>query len=68
MWIRRSAADVSLLYLVVLLVGFSLYLAYGLSISNRLLIITNSVSNAATATTLLVAAFLHGERAPSVAN
>ncbi|MEM7326836.1 MAG: SemiSWEET family transporter [Actinomycetota bacterium] len=52
---RRSSADVSTLYLIVLLVGFSLYLAYGISISNRLLIITNTVSIVATAATLLVA-------------
>lgn len=58
MWRRRSSEDISMLYLVVLVVGFSLYLAYGLSISNRLLIITNSVSIAATATTLLLAGAL----------
>ncbi len=52
---RRSSKDVSILYLVVLVVGFSLYLAYGISISNRLLIVTNTVSIVATATTLLVA-------------
>lgn len=52
---RRSSADVSVLYLVVLLVGFSLYLAYGISISNRLLVVTNTVSIAATAATLSVA-------------
>ena len=52
---RRSSGDVSILYLVVLVVGFSLYLTYGISISNRLLIITNTVSIAATTTTLLIA-------------
>ena len=52
---RRSSGDVSILYIIVLVVGFSLYLAYGISISNRLLIITNTVSIAATATTLLIA-------------
>ena len=52
---RRSSGDVSIPYIVVLVVGFSLYLAYGISISNRLLIITNTVSVAATATTLLIA-------------
>ena len=30
---RRSSEDISILYLIVLLVGFSLYLAYGASIS-----------------------------------
>jgi uncharacterized protein with PQ loop repeat len=52
---RRSSGDISILYIIVLVVGFSLYLAYGISISNRLLIITNTVSIAATATTLLIA-------------
>ena len=52
---RRSSGDVSILYLGVLVVGFSLYLVYGLSIANRLLIITNTVSIAATVTTLLIA-------------
>lgn len=56
---RCSAADVSTLYLLVLLVGFTLYLLYGLSISNRLLIVTNVVSIGATAVTLLVAGWFH---------
>ncbi len=63
---RRSSADISTLYLVVLLVGFSLYLSYGISISNRLLIITNTVSIIATAATLLVAVrFLSRDPAPA---
>jgi hypothetical protein len=44
------------LYLVVLEIGFVLYLAYGLSIGNRVLIATNTVSIAATSATLIVAA------------
>lgn len=55
---RRSSDDVSILYLAILLVGFTLYLLYGLSITNRLLIVTNSVSIVATATTLIVASTL----------
>jgi len=58
MWHRRSSADISIPYLVVLVVGFSLYLAYGLSISNRLLIVTKSVSIAATTGTLILAGAL----------
>ncbi len=57
---RRSSADVSITYLVVLLVGFVLYFTYGISISNRLLIITNAVSITAAATTVLIAANLRG--------
>jgi len=52
---RRSSADVSIIYLAVLEVGFVLYLAYGLSIGNRVLIATNSVSIAATSLTLVIA-------------
>ena len=53
---RRSSADVSIVYLVVLEIGFALYLAYGLSINNRVLVATNSVSIAATSLTLTTAA------------
>ena len=52
---RRSSADVSIIYLAVLEVGFVLYLAYGLSIGNSVLIATNSVSIAATSLTLVIA-------------
>ena len=59
---QRSSKDVSILYLLVLVVGFGLYLTYGLSISNRLLIVTNVVSLAATATTLVIALALRRHR------
>lgn len=52
MRVIRSARDVSLAYLTVLLAGFALYLWYGLSIANRVLIVTNSVSLLATGLTL----------------
>lgn len=55
MWARRSSADVSIGYLVILLIGFSLYLAYGLSIANRLLIITNISNILMTAVTITIA-------------
>lgn len=55
---RRSSSDVSMAYLAVLVVGFTLYLLYGVSISNRLLIVTNSVSILATAATLGIALWL----------
>ena len=61
---RQSSADVSIVYLVVLEVGFALYLAYGLSISNRVLVATNSVSIAATSLTLIIAA-LYRRRSPT---
>ena len=52
---RRSSVDVSITYLAVLAVGFTLYFLYGLSVSNRLLIITNTVSIIATVITLAIA-------------
>ena len=63
---RRSSVDVSILYLAVLLVGFGLYLAYGFSIANRVLIVTNIVSIAATASTIAVATWLRYRMTASV--
>ncbi len=59
---RRSSVDVSITYLAVLTVGFTLYFLYGLSISNRLLIITNTVSIVATVITLAIAVRLRDTR------
>jgi MtN3 and saliva related transmembrane protein len=52
---RRLSADASVPYLVVLVVGFVIYLVYGISIGNRVLIVTNSVSVVVTGLTLVVA-------------
>jgi MtN3 and saliva related transmembrane protein len=41
---RRSSADVSVAYFGVLMVGFVLWLAYGLSIGNPALIVPNVVA------------------------
>jgi MtN3 and saliva related transmembrane protein len=41
---RRSSADVSVSYFGVLLVGFALWLSYGVSINNPALIVPNVVS------------------------
>lgn len=49
---RRSSADVSLGYLAVLLVGFALWLAYGASIGNVPLVVTNVASLVAATTTV----------------
>jgi MtN3 and saliva related transmembrane protein len=40
----RSSADFSLGYLVVLLIGFGLWAAYGLSLGNLALIVPNSTA------------------------
>ena len=54
MHLSRSSRDVSLGYLAVLVVGFALYLWYGIAIANRVLVVTNSVSIVATGSTLVV--------------
>lgn len=41
---RRSSLDVSIGYLVVLVVGFSLWIAYGIAIRNAALIVPNVVA------------------------
>jgi uncharacterized protein with PQ loop repeat len=41
---RRSSADVSIAYLGVLAVGFTLWIAYGVSLGNLAIIVPNSVA------------------------
>jgi MtN3 and saliva related transmembrane protein len=53
---RRSSADISLGYLGVLLVGFVLWLSYGLAIGNVPLVVSNVV--ALTSNVLTIAAVL----------
>jgi uncharacterized protein with PQ loop repeat len=55
---RRSSAGVSVGYLSVLAVGFTLWLAYGLSLGNAALIITNTVSLGVGIATIAVARHL----------
>jgi len=52
---RRSSAGVSVGYLAVLEVGFAWWLAYGLSIGNLALVLTNGVSLVVCGTTIVVA-------------
>jgi len=54
--VRRSSADVSIAYLAVLLVGFVLWLSYGVAIGNTPLIVSNVV--ALTTNVLTIAAVL----------
>jgi len=42
--VRRSSADVSIAYLIVLEIGFSLWVAYGVSAGNPALIIPNATA------------------------
>ncbi len=52
---HRSSRQVSIVYFWVLLVGFALWLAYGISIDNWFLIIPNAVAFTVAATTIAVA-------------
>lgn len=62
---RRSSSDISLAFLTILETGFVLYLAYGLSIHNAVLIITNSVSVGTNSAALAIAIALRHSRQPS---
>ena len=50
--IRRSSADVSVAYLGVLLVGFMLWLSYGIALHNGPLIVSNIVALATNVVTI----------------
>jgi len=50
--VRRSSADVSLAYLGVLLVGFALWLSYGVALGNVPLIVSNIVALATNVVTI----------------
>jgi MtN3 and saliva related transmembrane protein len=52
---RGSSADVSIAYLSVLIVGFALWAAYGFSIANAALVVSNSVALVVGLTTVGVA-------------
>jgi len=52
---HRSSREVSIAYFWVLLVGFTLWVAYGLSISNWYLVVPNVVAFAVCTTTIVVA-------------
>jgi uncharacterized protein with PQ loop repeat len=55
MFVRRSSDDLSIAYLGVLLVGFVVWISYGISLGNFALIIPNSVALIVTITTIVVA-------------
>lgn len=52
---RRSSRDVSIGYFLVLLFGFGLWAAYGISLGNAVIIIPNFIALAIGATTIAVA-------------
>jgi MtN3 and saliva related transmembrane protein len=51
----RSSSGISIPYLGVLVIGFALWLAYGIAIENLALIIANSIAFIVGATTIAVA-------------
>jgi MtN3 and saliva related transmembrane protein len=53
--VRRSSADVSLAYLVVLQIGFALWVAYGMSLGNPVLVVPNTIAFVTGAATILTA-------------
>jgi MtN3 and saliva related transmembrane protein len=52
---RRSSDDVSIAYLVVITIGFSLWVAYGVSIRNPVLVVPNAIALIVGAATIAVA-------------
>ena len=52
---RRSSDDVSIGYLAVLLVGFALWIGYGVSLPNLAIIVPNAVALVVGVVTVLVA-------------
>ena len=52
---RRSSADISIAYLGVLEIGFSLWVAYGISLGNPAIFVPNSVAFLIGAATLVIA-------------
>lgn len=61
---RRSSADVSLGYLAVLLVGFVLWLSYGLSIGDPAIVVTNVASLSASVATIATVVVFRTARQP----
>lgn len=52
---RRSSADISIAYLGVLQIGFTLWIAYGVALRNLAIVIPNSVAFVVGAATVLMA-------------
>jgi MtN3 and saliva related transmembrane protein len=53
----KSSTDLSIAYFCVLIVGFALWLAYGLAIGNAALIVPNSVAVVIATATIAVASW-----------
>jgi MtN3 and saliva related transmembrane protein len=53
----RSSKDLSIAYFCVLIIGFALWLAYGLAIENAALVVPNSVALVIATATIAVASW-----------
>jgi uncharacterized protein with PQ loop repeat len=65
MLLHRSSREVSIAYFGVLLVGFTLWVAYGLTIENWYLVVPNAVAFAVCTTTIVIALRLRVRPAPT---
>lgn len=64
MVVRRSSADVSITYLLVLELGFLLWIGYGIALGNPIIAVPNTVAAIVGAITMAVAwTYRHGARA-----
>jgi MtN3 and saliva related transmembrane protein len=63
MFVTRSSKDVSLAYLVVLVVGFGVWISYGISLGNLALIVPNVVAIVVTVATIAIALRFRGAAA-----
>ena len=62
---HRSSHQVSIAYFWVLLVGFALWIAYGIAIPNWFLIVPNAVAFTIATTTIAVALYYRSRPAPA---
>ena len=58
MLVRQSSADISIAYLAVLEFGFLLWVGYGISLGNPVILLPNTVAAIVGAATIIVAWFL----------
>ena len=63
MVVHRSSREVSIAYFWVLLLGFALWVAYGLTIENWFLVVPNAVAFTVCVTTIAIALRFRGRRA-----
>lgn len=63
---RRSSADVSIGYLAVLQIGFTLWVGYGWSLGNLAIVVPNSVAFMVGVATILIALRFRGPAAEPI--